>query len=82
VRQKKASYIRGDTQEITARGVKITERGYGTKPGDKGEQKMIDADVIVLATGFERPTVDFLPADLFPERYRVCLLSHLLSSRE
>jgi lysine/ornithine N-monooxygenase len=38
---------------------------------EAGEEKLIEADVIVLATGYKKPTIDFLPQDLFPERYQV-----------
>ncbi|TFY62202.1 hypothetical protein EVG20_g6788 [Dentipellis fragilis] len=31
--------------------------------------KEIRGDVVVLATGFQQPSVDFLPKDLFPEGY-------------
>jgi len=37
----------------------------------EGEEKLIHADVIVLATGYKEPSIDFLPRDLFPEGYRV-----------
>jgi hypothetical protein len=33
-------------------------------------QQTIDAEVIVLATGFERPKIDFLDDSLFPEDYQ------------
>jgi uncharacterized NAD(P)/FAD-binding protein YdhS len=36
-----------------------------------GFQKEFQADVVVLATGFEQPQIDFLPEDLFPENYEV-----------
>jgi hypothetical protein len=35
-------------------------------------QKEFQADLVVLATGFEKPKIDFLPEDLFPEGYEVC----------
>lgn len=34
-------------------------------------QKEFKGDIIVLATGFDQPKVDFLPSDLFPEGYEV-----------
>jgi len=70
VRQGKAEYVRGDTKEFTRDGVKINQRGWGSKPGDEGEEKIFEADVVVLATGFRRPSIDFLPKDLFPDRYQ------------
>ncbi|KZV98817.1 FAD/NAD(P)-binding domain-containing protein [Exidia glandulosa HHB12029] len=40
----------------------------GDTDRDEGEEELA-ADVVVLATGFERPSVDFLPHDLFPDDY-------------
>lgn len=37
----------------------------------EGEEKLFHADVVVLATGFKKPSIDFLPQDLFPEGYEV-----------
>ena len=37
----------------------------------EGQEKVIPADVIILATGYKKPSVDFLPDDLFPEGYEV-----------
>ena len=52
-------------------------RPRGSKPGDEKQRSSSEeyptrefpADVVVLATGFEAPSVDFLPHDLFPEGY-------------
>lgn len=43
------------------------------KSQDEPRVEEIDADLVVLATGYERPTIDFLPDDLFPEGYEVGL---------
>ncbi|EJD48241.1 FAD/NAD(P)-binding domain-containing protein [Auricularia subglabra TFB-10046 SS5] len=40
-----------------------------TQAQEDGKIEELRADVVVLATGFERPSVDFLPEDLFPEEY-------------
>ena len=60
------------------------ERGHSEDPADEGKKhrgdtqpeqqegiEELEADVVVLATGFERPSIDFLPEDLFPEEYSV-----------
>ncbi|KIJ62461.1 hypothetical protein HYDPIDRAFT_176544 [Hydnomerulius pinastri MD-312] len=39
------------------------------EPRDEPRTEEIDADVVVLATGYERPSIDFLPDELFPEGY-------------
>ncbi|KAJ3509101.1 hypothetical protein NLJ89_g5390 [Agrocybe chaxingu] len=36
----------------------------------EGEEKLYEADIIVFATGYKKPSVDFLPQDLFPEGYQ------------
>ena len=71
VRAGRCRYVRGDTQRLTRSGVKVSVRGRDSKPGDAGQETEFPADVVVLATGFEKPDVGFLPADLFPESYEV-----------
>lgn len=65
------AYIRSDVKNINENSVSLSVRPRGTKPGDKegAEQQEIDADILILATGFGRPSIDFLPKDLFPEDY-------------
>ena len=69
VRSGKCTYIRGDTLCLTAKGALVNTRPRDSHPGDAGEEKELEADVIILATGFERPRIDFLPAGLFPDGY-------------
>ena len=38
------------------------------------EERVIETDVIVLATGYKKPSMDFLPKELFPEGYEVCAI--------
>lgn len=67
IRQGKIAYKRGDTKKITRQGVLFNERERGTKSGEDGEETMLSADVIIIATGYKRPSIDFLPKDLFPK---------------
>ncbi|GAA5990643.1 hypothetical protein JCM10908_003167 [Rhodotorula pacifica] len=67
IRQGKISYKRGDTKKITRQGVQFIERKRGSKSGDDGDETMLSADVIIIATGYKRPSIDFLPKDLFPK---------------
>lgn len=60
VRAGKAEYLRGDTLGLTTNGVRFNKRTRQSKPGDDGEEVELQADVVVMATGFERPSVDFL----------------------
>ncbi|CCL98883.1 uncharacterized protein FIBRA_00890 [Fibroporia radiculosa] len=70
VRVGRCQYIRGDTQGLTHGGVKVAVRGRMSRPGDKGDEREFPADIVVLATGFKKPKVDFLEEEyLFPEGY-------------
>ncbi|CAD6913910.1 unnamed protein product [Tilletia controversa] len=69
IREGKADYQRGDLIEVQEHGVLFNKRGKTQKKGEEGEHVEYEADVIVVATGFNRPTLDFLPKDLFPEDY-------------
>ncbi|KAJ6531194.1 FAD/NAD-P-binding domain-containing protein [Mycena capillaripes] len=70
VKHGKCKYVRGDPIRLTSSGVLTNVRERDTKPGSEGTKKTIDAEVIVLATGFERPKISFLDDSLFPEDYQ------------
>ncbi len=70
IRAGKADYLRGDLKKVTDSGVSFNFRKRGQAKGDKGKHTHLDADVIVVATGYEKPSLDFLPDDLFPEDYQ------------
>ncbi|KAJ8516717.1 hypothetical protein ONZ45_g6002 [Pleurotus djamor] len=69
VRMGRCTYIRGDPIRCTSSGLVVNARRRGSKPKDEGEETHIEADIIVLATGFERPNIDFFDKTLFPEGY-------------
>ncbi|EKM51088.1 uncharacterized protein PHACADRAFT_212988 [Phanerochaete carnosa HHB-10118-sp] len=69
VRAGRCEYVRGDIERLTKDGVRVSVRGRDSKPGDAGEEKEFSADVVVLATGFKQPDMEFLPKELFPEGY-------------
>lgn len=52
---------------MTQNGVLLNKRKRDSQSGDQGEEIEEQADYVVMATGFERPSLDFLPEDLFPE---------------
>ncbi|KAH8921054.1 FAD/NAD(P)-binding domain-containing protein [Atractiella rhizophila] len=67
IRKGNIKYYRGDLKKIDGSKAIINQRARGTKPGDDPIDTVdLDADIVVLATGFKRPSVDFLPKDLFP----------------
>ena len=69
IRSGLVKYIRCDTERFTQNGVLIKHH-----EDDRIEE--IRADVTILATGFERPGIDFLPDDLFPSGYEVSVVSY------
>ncbi|KAJ3512121.1 hypothetical protein NMY22_g15428 [Coprinellus aureogranulatus] len=86
VREGKVHYVRGSPTRLSKNGVVVSPR-KGAKPKDtpdpddatiitvgEGEEREIEADVVVLATGFEKPSIDFLPKELFPEGYQASTL--------
>ncbi|KAJ7264991.1 FAD/NAD(P)-binding domain-containing protein [Mycena haematopus] len=70
VKNGKCKYVRGDPVRLTSSGVLTNVRERDTKPGSEGKKETINAEVIVLATGFERPKISFLDESLFPENYQ------------
>lgn len=70
LRNGEAEWIRGDVERIDEGGVHINHRAQGVPKGGPGHEEFVDADIIVLATGFKRPSLSFLPDDCFVEPYR------------
>jgi cation diffusion facilitator CzcD-associated flavoprotein CzcO len=69
IRSGDAEWLRGDIQGFTEEGVKFNLRGKGVPPGGPGKTKIIKGDIVVMATGFDRPSLDFLPENSFEEPY-------------
>lgn len=73
IRKEKCVYVRGDTQRFTSSGVIVNVRTRESRPNDPGKKTEIKGDVIVLATGYKRPELNFFDekeyARLFPKRY-------------
>ncbi|KAL3421122.1 monooxygenase [Phlyctema vagabunda] len=70
IREGKAEWLRGDILGFEKDGVKFNKRAKGVAAGGKGEEVLIKGDILVMATGFERPSLDFLPEDSFSEPYQ------------
>ena len=71
VRDGRTRYVRGDAIKLVPEGMLFHERKKGEKPTrDPKEQEQdstfLESDIIIMATGYERPSIDFLPQDLFP----------------
>ncbi|RDL35698.1 FAD protein [Venustampulla echinocandica] len=69
IRSGKADWLRGDIKGFTEEGIRFNTRAKGVPTGGPGRERLIKADMVVLATGFDRPTLDFLPEDNFEDPY-------------
>ena len=69
LRDGRAEWVRGDIEGFAESGVKMNRRARGVPKGGPGKEEVIDADIVVLATGFQRPSLSFLPQNSFKEPY-------------
>jgi len=70
IRSEKAEWLRGDIIGFTEDGVKFNLRAKGVPSGGPGRETVIKGDIVVMATGFERPSLSFLPEDNFKDPYQ------------
>ena len=69
VRQGKAEWLRGDIERFTRDGLLFNHRGPGVPKGGPGRREEVRADMVILATGFHRPSLGFLPGEVFEPPY-------------
>jgi hypothetical protein len=69
LRSGKAEWVRCDIIEFTDRGVLVNKRARNIPAGGPGQQELIEGDMIVMATGFKRPELSFLPEDCYLKPY-------------
>jgi len=69
IRSGHAEWLRGDIVEIIPEGVSFKRRAQGVPKGGPGRHTTEPADVIIMATGYQRPSLDFLPDECFTEPY-------------
>jgi hypothetical protein len=69
VRNGKAQWLRGDIKRIDATGVVFNRRSQGVPKGGPGREIHVDADIVIMATGYEKPSLNFLPDDCFEEGF-------------
>lgn len=62
-----AEWIRCDIDSFHETGVVVNKRDKGVPKGGPGHRVDITGDLLVMATGYKRPTLDFLPEDSFQE---------------
>lgn len=69
IREGKAHWLRGDIVSVEEKGVMFNYRSKGVPKGGPGHERLIEGDIIVMATGFKRPSLTFLPDECFDEPY-------------
>lgn len=69
IRDGKAKWLRGDILSFTEDGILFNQRAQGVPKNGIGRHKVIKGDMCILATGYARPSLDFLPDDCFEENY-------------
>lgn len=69
LRDGSAEWVRGDIVGFDKAGVLVNKRAKGVPKGGPGHEVLVDADVVILATGFKRPRLSFLPDDCFKGEY-------------
>ncbi|KAF2161306.1 hypothetical protein M409DRAFT_69901 [Zasmidium cellare ATCC 36951] len=69
IRSGKASWLRGDIKRFEENGILFNHRSQGVPKGGPGREELIQGDLCIMATGFERPSLTFLPPECFEEKY-------------
>jgi len=69
IRSGKARWLRGDVIAVEEDGILFNHRAKGLSKGYPGRETLIQGDIIIVATGFKRPSLSFLPQRIFEDSY-------------
>lgn len=69
IRAGKARWLRGDIISVEKNGIRFNHRSQGVPKGGPGHEIFVEADIIVMATGYFRPSLSFLPDKVFQAPY-------------
>ncbi|MCJ1284652.1 hypothetical protein MMC26_003987 [Xylographa opegraphella] len=70
IRDGKASWLRGDIIRMTENGVLFNHRAKGVPKGGPGREEEVKGDMVIMATGYHRPNLSFLPDEVFHDPYQ------------
>ncbi len=70
IRQNKAEWLRGDIIRFTEDGILFNHRAKGVPQGGPGREEEIKGDMVIMATGYQRPSLNFLPEEVFSPPYQ------------
>jgi len=69
IRKGRAQWLRGDVDKVEENGILFNHRAKGVPKGGIGHHKLVEGDLVVLATGYNRPSLSFLPEKVFEDPY-------------
>ncbi|KAL2817498.1 hypothetical protein BDW59DRAFT_152559 [Aspergillus cavernicola] len=69
IREGKARWLRGDILSVKEDGILFNSRSKGVPTGGPGRESVVQGEVIIMATGFKRPSLSFMPEDAFEDPY-------------
>ena len=69
IRKGRAEWLRGDIQGFSENGIRFNHRAQGVPKGGPGHETVEQGDVVIMATGYQRPSLNFLPDDCFQKPY-------------
>ena len=70
IREKKAEWLRGDIIGFAENGIRFNRRAPGVPKGGPGQESIIEGDMVIMATGYHRPSLSFLPNECFTPPYQ------------
>ncbi|KAF2153990.1 FAD/NAD(P)-binding domain-containing protein [Myriangium duriaei CBS 260.36] len=69
IRSGTAEWLRGDIVKVEEEGIRFNRRAQGVPKNGPGHESVQKGQVIIMATGYGRPSLEFLPDDCFEEPY-------------
>lgn len=70
IRRHRAEWLRGDIIGFTETGIRFNQRQRGVPKNGPGKEVVVEGDMVIMATGFHRPSLSFLPDEVFQEPYQ------------
>jgi hypothetical protein len=70
IRERKAYWLRGDISSVEEYGIVFNHRAQGVPKGGPGHERLVQGNMIIMATGYKRPSLGFLPNEVFQDPYQ------------
>lgn len=67
IRAGKAEWLRGDIVGFEKNGIRFNHRSKGVPKGGPGRESLVEGDMVIMAIGYQRPSLAFLPNELFED---------------